>query len=210
MIQILVADDHSIVRKGVKQIVEETDDISVTAEACNGAETLNQVHHTAFDVLVLDIAMPDMNGIDVLRQIRNDGYRVPVLILSMYPETHYAVRLLRLGASGYLTKDRAPEELITAIRTVSQGKRYITPTLAESLVENLDNDGTIPQHKALSDREFQVLIMIGSGKTVNQIAEKLNLSAKTISTYRTRILEKMRMTTNAQLTHYVVRNKLVE
>lgn len=210
MIQILVADDHSIVRKGVKQIVEETSDITVTAEACNGAETLNRASHTAFDVLVLDIAMPDMNGIDVLRQLRNQGCCVPVLILSMYPETYYAVRLLRLGASGYLTKDRAPEELITAIRTVSQGKRYITPTLAESLVENLDNDGTIPQHKALSDREFQVLIMIGSGKTVNQIAEKLNLSAKTISTYRTRILEKMRMTTNAQLTHYVVRNKLVE
>ena len=210
MIRILVADDHSIIRKGVKQIVEETDDISVTAEACNGAETLNQVHHTAFDVLILDIAMPDMNGIDVLRQIRNEGYRVPVLILSMYPETHYAVRLLRLGASGYLTKDRAPEELITAIRAISQGKRYITPTLAESLVENLDDDGAVPLHKTLSDREFQVLIMIGSGKTVNEIAEKLNLSAKTISTYRTRILEKMRMKTNAQLTHYVVRNKLVE
>jgi DNA-binding NarL/FixJ family response regulator len=208
MIRVFIADDHTIVRKGLRHIVEETGDITIVAEACSGNETLKKARDTACDVLVLDITMPDMNGIDVLRQIRNEGSRIPVLVLSMHPETHYAVRLLRAGASGYLTKDRAPEELVEAIRCVAQGKRYITSAMVESLVMGLKENSEKPGHLNLSDREFQVLVMIGSGITVKEIADKLHLSIKTVSTYRTRILEKMSMKTNAQLTHYVVENKL--
>ena len=209
MIRILIGDDHAIVRRGLKQIVEESHDMIVD-EAKNGQEVLEKTRKNRYDILVLDISLPDRSGLDVLKHLKNTKPDLPILILSIHPEEQYAVRVLRAGASGYLSKDSAPDELAAAIRKVSQGRKYISASLAEKLAFNLDKSTEIPVHETLSDREFQVMCMIASGKTVTQIAEKLCLSVKTISTYRSRILEKMQMQNNAEITHYAIKNGLVD
>ncbi len=210
MIRILIADDHAIVREGLKQVVAETSDIVVADEASNGHEVLNKVFKNNYDVVVLDITMPGMNGMDILKQIKSHKPELPVLVLSMHPEDQYAVRVLRAGASGYLTKESAPDELITAIRKVSVGRKYISSSFAEKLAFELEVNTEKPFHEILSDREYQVMCMIATGKTVKEIAEELCLSVKTISTYRSRILEKMNMKNNAELTYYAIKNGLVE
>lgn len=210
MIRIFIADDHAVVREGLKRIIAETPDLTVACEAVSGPDLLNKMRDNSWDLLLLDISMPGGNGLELLRQVRVDFPRLPVLVLSMHPEEHYAVRALRAGASGYLTKESAPDQLVSAIRKVSRGGKYVSPSLAEKLVVELDADSERPPHEVLSDREFQVLCLIASGKTVKQVSDDLALSVKTISTYRTRILEKMKMSSNAELTHYAIRNHLVE
>jgi len=210
MIRILIADDHTIVREGLKQIISETPDMTVADEAIDGHEVLNKALKNDYDVVVLDITMPGINGLDVLKQIKAQKPKLPILVLSVHPEEQYAVRVLRAGASGYLTKESAPDELITAIRKVSVGKKYVSPSLAEKLAFDLEIDHEKPLHETLSDREYQVMCMITSGRTVKDIAEELFLSEKTISTYRARILEKMKMKSNIELTHYAIKHGLVE
>lgn len=210
MIKILIADDHAIVREGLKQILAETPDMVVADEASNGQEVLNKVWEKEYHVVVLDISMPGISGLDILKQLKSQRPRLPVLVLSMHPEEQYAVRVLRAGASGYLTKQSVPDELITAIRKVSLGMKYVSSSLAEKLASDLGIEAEKPLHETLSDREYQVMCMIASGKTVREIADELFLSVKTISTYRSRILEKMKMKTNAELTHYAIKNQLVD
>ena len=210
MLKILIADDHAIVRQGLKQIVAETRDMVVAGEASNGQELFNKLKEDDYDVIVLDITMPGRSGIDVLRQLRSERPRLPVLILSVHSEEQYALRALRAGASGYLTKESAPDELVVAIRKVSLGGKYISSSLAEKLAFQLEAGHEQAPHETLSDREYQVLCMIASGKTVMEIAQDLSLSEKTISTYRTRILEKMNMKNNAELTYYAIKNQLVD
>lgn len=210
MIKVLIADDHTIVREGLKQIVSDTCDITVADEACNGQEILDKIGRQHFDVIVLDISMPGMNGIEVLKYIHSQKPKLPVLVLSIYPEEQYAIRVLRSGASGYLTKESAPDELINAIRKIAVGGKYITHSLAEKLVLAIDENTEKPLYEMLSNREFQVLKLIGSGKTVNEIADRLCLSEKTISTYRSRILEKMKMKNNSELIHYAIQHGLTE
>jgi two-component system invasion response regulator UvrY len=209
-IKILIADDHMIVREGIKQIISEIPDMTVADEARTGHEALNKALTNDYDVVVLDITMPGVNGLDVMKQIKTQKPHLPVLVLSVHPEEQYAVRVLKAGASGYLTKESASDELIAAIRKISSGRKYITSSLAEKLAFDLESDTDKPRHESLSDREFQVLCMIASGKTVKEIAEDLFLSEKTISTYRSRILEKMNMKNNAELTHYAIKHGLVE
>ncbi|HMK61720.1 MAG TPA: response regulator transcription factor [Dissulfurispiraceae bacterium] len=210
MIKILIADDHTIVREGLKQILMDTNDMVVAAEATNGQEVLDKVWKDEFDVIVLDIAMPGRSGLDILKELKGFKPKLPILVLSMYPEDQYALRVLRAGADGYLTKESAPNDLITAIRKVYEGKKYISSYLAEKLAFGLEADAVKPPHELLSDREYQVMCCIASGKTVKEIAEELSLSVKTISTYRSRILEKMGMKNNAELTHYSIQNHLVD
>ncbi len=210
MIRVLVADDHPIVREGLRQILSDTDDILVVDEADSGQAVLNFTSRKNYDVILLDISMPGRDGLEVLRELKQQKPKLPILILSMYPEEHYAVRVLRGGASGYLTKSSAPDELITAIRKVAAGRKYISTTLAERLTYELDRDADKPVHEILSDREYQVMHMIATGKSVKDIAEELNLSVKTVSTYRTRILGKMNMKNNAEIVLYAVQNKLVD
>jgi two-component system invasion response regulator UvrY len=210
MIKILIADDHAIVREGLKQILSESPDLVVVAEASTGQEVLEKIGKNDLDLVVLDIAMPGRGGLDILKEIKSQRPRLSVLMLSMYPEEQYAVRVLKSGASGYLTKESAPAELVRAIRQISQGKKYISPSLAEKLAIDLEISPDRPPHETLSDREYQVMCMIASGKTLREIADGLSLSIKTISTYRSRILEKMNMKTNAELTHYAIKNRLVD
>jgi DNA-binding NarL/FixJ family response regulator len=210
MIKILIADDHAIVREGLKQIVADTPDMVVAGEAADGPQVLELVRKDDWDVVVLDIAMPGRGGVDILRQLKNEKPGLPVLILSMYPEEQYAVRCLRAGASGYLTKESAPDELVTAVQKVVSGGKYVSSLLAERLAFELEIDTEKPLHEALSDREYQVMCMMASGKTVTEIADNLSLSVKTISTYRSRILEKMDMTSSAELMHYAIKHGLVE
>jgi len=209
MIKILIADDHTLVRKGLKQILLDTEDIERVDEARDGKQTINKVSRKKYDLVLLDISLPGRSGIDVLKQLKCSKPELPVLILSMHPEEQYAVRSLRAGASGYLTKESAPDELIDAIRKVAGGGKYITSSLAEKLAGEIGPDAEKPLHEILSDREYQVMCLIASGKTVKDVAEALNLSVKTISTHRARILRKMRMENNAQLTHYAIKNNLV-
>jgi DNA-binding NarL/FixJ family response regulator len=208
-IKILIADDHPIVRAGFKQVISDMPDMLVADEAGNGQEVLNLIGKKDYDLVLLDISMPGRSGLEILKDLKSEKPKLPVLILSIYPEEQYAIRALRAGASGYMTKASAPNELILAIRKISEGGKYISASLAEKLAYYLDGDAAKPPHETLSDREYQVMLMIASGKTVTEIANELCLSVKTISTYRTHILEKMRMKNNAEITLYAVQNKLV-
>lgn len=212
MIKILIADDHAIVREGLKRILGSATDMAVNGEASTGQEVLEKVTRDNFDVLVLDISMPGRNGLDILRDLRVMKPKLHVLMLSMFPEEQYAVRVIRAGASGYMTKDSAPDELVTAIRRISQGRKYVSPSLGERLAIDLElgSDRDKPPHELLSDREYRVMCMVATGRTANEIAEDLMLSVKTISTYRTRVLRKMRMKSSAELTHYAVKHGLVD
>ena len=209
MLKILIADDHAIVRQGLKQIVTETPDMVVAGEASNGQELLNKIKESDYDVVVLDITMPGRDGMDVLKQLRSEKPELPVLMLSIHPEEQYALRALRAGASGYLTKESAPDELVVAIQKVSRGGKYISSSLAEKLAFELEVGREQAPHETLSDREYHVMCLIASGKSVMEIAQELSLSEKTISTYRSRILEKMKMKNNAELTYYAIKNQLV-
>ncbi|MGD0173364.1 MAG: response regulator transcription factor [Anaerolineales bacterium] len=209
MLRILLADDHAVVRQGVKQILAEAFTQAAFGEAQNAHELLEMVDCERWDIVVLDLAMPGGNGLEALKQIKHNHPQLPVLILSMFPEDQYAVRTIRAGAAGYLNKESAPEELVQAIRKVLQGGEYISPSVADELVLHARHEDDQPLHKRLSDREYQVLCLIASGKEIKEISTELALSAKTVSTYRTRLLEKMNMKTNAELTHYAIENKLV-
>ena len=208
MIQILIVDDHSIVRQGLRRILDEERGMKVVEEAANGVEALKILRTAKMDVILLDISMPEKNGFDTLKQIVEGESGAKVLILSMYPEDQYAVRLMKAGASGYMTKDTAPEQLVEAIRKVVAGKKHISPSLAELLLQECGTDSAKPSHELLSDREYQVLRLLGSGKQVSDVAATLSLSVKTISTYRAHILEKMKLKNNAELTFYVMENGL--
>jgi len=210
MIKVLIADDHAIVRSGLKQILAEIADITVAGEATNGRETLEKVQKQHWDVLVLDITMPGRSGLEILKDIKRLRPELPVLVLSMHAEEQFATRTLKAGASGYLNKESAPEELVKAIRKVCSGGKYVSATQAERMVGELTGDTDKLPHELLSDREYEILCLIASGKTPTQIAGELSLSVKTVSTYRARILEKMNLTTNAQLTHYAIKGGLVE
>jgi DNA-binding NarL/FixJ family response regulator len=210
MIKILIADDHAVVRRGLKQILGEEPDMAVFGEARNAEEVLKNVREQNWDIVILDITMAGRSGLDVLKELKHTRPKLPVLFLSIHPEDQYAVRVLKAGAAGYMTKESAPEELVKAIRKVLRGGKYISPSLAEKLAFDLETDSEKPLHESLSDREYQVMCMIASGKTVKDIAEALYLSVKTISTYRERILGKMKMKTNAELTHYAIKNRLVD
>ncbi len=209
-IRVLIADDHAIVRQGLRQILSETEDLIVAGEASSGVEALQLVRDGAWDVVLMDVSMPDRNGIDSLKLIKKENPKLPVLMLSMHPEEHYAIRALKAGAAGYLTKQSAPEQLVGAIRQVASGKKYVSASLAEELAKAIGDDTEKAPHEKLSDREYQTLCMIASGKTLSQIADELNLSVKTVSVYRARLLEKMKMRNNAELTHYGLKHHLVE
>jgi len=209
-IRILIADDHAIVRAGLKQFIANEPDMIVAGEAADGAETLAFVHEHECDVVLLDLSMPGKNGIDTLRQLKRSRPELPVLILSGHSERQYAVSLLRAGASGYVNKESASDQLVSAIRTAIKGGKYVSPTVAQALVSDLSGDGEKPLHASLSRREFQIFYKLAGGTTVSKIAEELFLSVKTVSTYRTRVLEKMEMTSNADLTHYAVKNNLID
>jgi len=210
MIKILIADDHPIVRQGIRQILSEDLTLAVFGEAQNSQEVLDLVTQQQWDIVILDITMPGRGGIDVLKELRRGYPKLPVLVLSMHSEDQYAIRVLKAGASGYLTKSSAPEELLKAIKRILGGGRYVSGSLAEKLAFYLETESEKPPHEHLSSREYEVMIRIASGKTVGGIAEEMSLSVKTISTYRSRILEKMKMTNNAELTHYAIKNGLTE
>ncbi len=208
MIRILIADDHFIVREGLKQIVSDVPDMVVVDEASDGQEALRKVLGGSFDIVILDISMPVKSGLDVLQELKQQKPDANVLILSVHPEEHYAMRVLRAGASGYLTKESAPDELVMAIRRISQGRKYITATLAEKLAGVVERPADVPLHSTLSEREFRVMVMIASGHSIKEISEKLFLSIKTVSTYRTRILKKMNFKNNSELIRYSIENGL--
>lgn len=210
MIKVLIADDHPIVRHGLRQILSGIPDMEVVGEAVNAQETLERVRAGGWDVLVLDITMPDRSGFDILKTLKHEQPDLPVLVLSIHAEEQFAVRVLKVGASGYLTKENAPDELVKAIRKVVSGGKYISPALAESMAFGLDTFSEQPRHETLSDREFQVMQMMAGGKTLTEIAETLSLSTKTVSTYRTRLLEKMNLKSNAELIRYAIENSLVD
>ncbi len=209
MINFLIADDHDVVRKGLKQIIEDEFHNSQIHEAINGNELLKKVHTEKLDIVISDISMPGRSGMESLKQIKEEFPKLPVLMLSMHPDEEYAVRALKAGASGYLSKASAAEELILAIRQILGGRRYISANVGEKLAENLDQKHDKELHENLSNREFDVMKLIASGKTVSEIAKLFSLSVNTISTYRARILEKMCFKTNAELTHYAIKNHLV-
>jgi len=210
MIRIAIIDDHAMVRAGLRQFFADQPDFSVVAEAATGREALDIVRQGDVDVILLDIAMPDQSGVDALAAIRARAPDLPVLILSGYPEAHYATTLLRQGASGYLNKDCDPEELVTAIRTVFRGRKYITAGVAERLADGLTGGGDKLPHEELSERELQVFLRLAKGETVGHMAESMSLSVKTISTFRTRVMEKMRLASNSDLTYYAMKNGLIQ
>ena len=210
MIEVLIVDDHPLIRKGLKQILVDESDIAVTGEASDVHEVMEILRKKKFDLVLLDISLKNRSGMDLLPQLKSEYPRMPVLVLSMFPEDQYAVRVLRAGAAGYVTKESAPTQLVDAIRKTASGGKFVSPLLAEKLASALETGFDDLPHKTLSDREFEVLTMIGSGKTVTEIAELLSLSVKTITTYRARILEKMGMKNNAQLVSYVYKHNLLE
>lgn len=210
MIRIVIADDHAIVRVGLRQILSAEPDFQVVGEAGNHGEVIQLLRREGSDVLLLDIAMPGKNGIETLKQVRQEWPKLPVLMLSAYPEDQYGFRALKAGAAGYLTKMAAADQLVAAVRQVTRGRKYITPELAESLAESFDRDTEIEPHALLSDREFQTLKLIAAGKPLAQIGAELALSPKTVSVYRARLLAKLGLHTNADLTRYAIEHDLLE
>ncbi|HEY3290757.1 MAG TPA: response regulator transcription factor [Anaerolineae bacterium] len=209
MIRVIIADDHAIVRQGVKQILSETTDVTVAGEAADAFDVKSKLSALPCDVLVLDLSMPGLSGFDLLKDVRHERPALPVLVLSMHPEDQYGMRMLKAGASGYLNKECVPDQLVTAIRQIAGGGHYISPNLAAIMADHLYEPSETPAHATLSDREFQVMYMIAQGKTVSEIAANLSLSVKTVSTYRTRILVKMGLHTNTDIVHYAISNRLV-
>jgi two-component system, NarL family, invasion response regulator UvrY len=210
MIKVGIVDDHAIVRSGLRQFLSEHVDLKVTGEANNGREALELVRGGEVDVLLMDISMPDHSGVDALQAIKARFPDLPVLILSGFPEAQYATTLLRYGASGYLNKDCAPDDIVTAIRTVARGRRYISPAVAELLADNAAGDAERPPHELLSERELQVFLRLAKGETIGNMAESMFLSIKTVSTYRTRVLEKLKLASNSDLTYYALKNGLIQ
>jgi len=206
--KILIADDHSVVRRGLITILADDFPHALIAEAKDGAELLQKASADNWDIIISDISMPGRSGMEILKELKEAVPKIPVLILSVHSAEQYAVRTIKAGAAGYLTKESAPDELVKIVRHIISGRKYITPEIAEMLAESY-NDNNKPPHENLSDREFEVMKLIASGKTVSEIADILSLSVNTISTYRSRIMEKTRMTTNAELTHYTISNKLI-
>jgi DNA-binding NarL/FixJ family response regulator len=204
----LIADDHAIVRKGLIQLLREEFTMAEVKEVTNGTSVLEEVQKQAWDAILLDISMPGRSGIEILKQLRTNGIKTPVLIISMFPEEQYAIRALKAGASGFLNKESANEELLAAVHKIVSGRKYISSAIADKLAQTLGDTGEIPAHEHLSDREMQVLQLIASGKTVSEIAEEISLSVNTISTYRTRILEKLSLHNNAELTRYAIDHRL--
>ena len=210
MAKVLIADDHAVVRAGLRQFLEEDASITEIGDASTGREALDALRSGRWDLLILDINMPDRSGLDILSHIRAAGYSTRVLVMSGLPERQYALNVLRAGARGYLSKEGAPDELLKAMRAILDGRRYVSPALAELLVSELDQDTDKPLHARLSEREFQVLCKLAAGRAVSDIAGELCLSVKTVSTYRTRVLDKMHLETNADLTTYALRNGLIQ
>jgi len=208
-LRVFVADDHALFREGVKALLAEESDLAVAGEAGTAKETLHRIRSEQWDILLLDISLPDGSGIDLLRQIRPHKPDLPILILSMHPEEQYAVNLLRAGANGYITKDAVPQQVVQAIRTLLQGRKYISPAVANILAEEIGGDNR-PPHEQLSEREFQVFCKLAAGRSVGDIAEELFLSNKTVSTYRARIMDKMTAKSNADLTYYAIKNGLIQ
>ena len=209
--RIIIADDHALIRKGLKEILQQVEGLLLLDEAQNGSELLLKIEENDYDIIVLDISMPGKSGLDILKDLRNIKPEIPVLILSVYPEEQYAIRVLKAGAAGYLTKDSAPDELVSAIKKIVNGGKYISDSLAEMLASEVKGGGVIKQpHENLSDREFQVMKMLAIGKTIKEISEELFLSPKTVSTYRTRIYDKMKFDSKAELTGYAMKNGLVD
>jgi len=210
MIRIAIIDDHAMVRAGLRQFFADQPDFSVVAEAASGREAIDIMRETPVDVIVLDIAMPEQSGIDALAAIKAHQPDLPVLILSGFPEQHYATTLLRLGASGYLNKECDPDEIVKAIRTLARGRKYITAGVAERLADGLGGDVDSPLHGRLSERELQVFLRLAKGETIGHIAQSMSLSVKTVSTYRTRVMEKMKLQSNSDLTYYALKNGLIQ
>ncbi|RJP67500.1 MAG: DNA-binding response regulator [Comamonadaceae bacterium] len=210
MIKVGIVDDHAIVRSGLRQFIGEHVDLKVTGEANNGREALELVRAGEVDVLLMDLSMPEHGGVDALQAIKARFPDLPVLILSGFPEAQYATTLLRYGASGYLNKDCAPEDIVNAIRTVARGRRYISPAVAELLADNAAGEGDRPPHELLSERELQVFLRLARGETIGNMAEAMFLSVKTVSTYRTRVLEKLKLASNSDLTYYALKNGLIQ
>lgn len=210
MIRVLLADDHTIVRKGLKQILSEGIRSIEFGEASNASEAIDLLKKDPFDIVILDLSMPGRSGLDLLKDIKVLKPKIPVFILSMYPEDQYALRVIKAGAMGYMTKDSAPEELVKGVTKILNGGKYVSPALSEHLLDLVQEPSNTESHQMLSDREFEVLRLIASGKTVSEIGTKLSLSVKTVSTYRTRILEKLHLSTNSELTRYAMQRKLVD
>lgn len=210
MIKVLIADDHKIFRKGLKQVIDDAPGMQVADEAGSGKEVLSLVAKKHYDVIVLDISMPGASGLEILKQIRSDNPLLPVLVLSMHPEEQYALRVMKAGAAGYLTKESDEDEIITAIGKASRGRKYVTPSLAEKLAFAWEIDTEKPPHELLSDREYQVMLLLARGYGISDISNHLNLGISTVSTYRGRILEKTGFKNNAEITHYAIKNGLVD
>lgn len=210
MINILIADDHPFIRQGLKKVLETSKDMLVLDEAANGNEVLDKLRGHKFDVIILDISMPGESGLELIKTLKKEFPRLAVLVLSAYPEEQYALRALKSGASGYLTKEAATAELIGAIHKISSGGKYISASIAESLAFAIESDSEKLPHEKLSNREYEVMLMIASAKSVREIAEELSLSEKTIGTYRSRILEKMDMKNSSEITYYAMKNSLIE
>jgi DNA-binding NarL/FixJ family response regulator len=206
----MIADDHAIVRQGLKQILSETDDISVAGEAETGFEAITIARQQIFDVMLLDISLPDRNGIEVLKQIKKDQPNFTILMLSMHHESEFAIRAIKAGAAGYLSKQSAPMQLVTAIRQVAAGRKYITPSLAQELANAITLDTDQPLHNSLSDREYQTLCLIAAGKSLSEISTSLCLSPKTVSVYRARLMEKLKLSNNSELVRYAIKHHLVD
>jgi len=209
-VRVLIVDDHTIVREGLKRILADAPEFRVAGEAASGTEAIELLRKNRWDVMLLDISLPGANGLEVLRAVKERVPGLPVLVLTMYPEDQYALRMLKAGAAGYLTKEGAPAQLVNAIRKVASGGKYISPTVAEKLAWELERKRQPASHEDLSNREFEILRLIASGKTVSQIAQDLHLSVKTVSTYRMRLLTKLNMKSNAELTHYAIKGGLVD
>jgi DNA-binding NarL/FixJ family response regulator len=210
MIRVAIVDDHAIVRAGLKQFLAEQPDLQVSGEAANGREALELLRQGEVDVMLMDLSMPDHGGVDALQAIKARAPELPVLILSGFPEQHYATTLLRQGASGYLNKECDPEEIVTAIRTVYRGRKYITAAVAELLADGLGGNPDKLPHEQLSEREFQVFLRLAKGETIGHMADSMALSVKTVSTYRTRVMEKMKLSSNSDLTYYALKNGLIQ